>query len=257
MAKAKLNQIIAVVTGKKTRAKTLLTASHRGWNAEAIGGVARTYEPKEEGGDQLPPESKRIHVDVVEIVRRTMDECVSFYDAVMTQDEGNTVARSHIVIGDAVLLRDIPVTTLLFVEKQLVDLHTFASNLPTLSPDRKWVRDTNRNCWATEPTETLRTQKQHKTITLAPPTKEHPAQVQLVAEDKVVGTWTTENLSSAIPAEQKAAILGRIERLQDAVKRAREHANSIDVEQLKHGRTIIDYVFGAMTVTETRAQSKA
>lgn len=252
MSKAKLNQIIAVTQGMKTRAQKRITEAHHGWNPDAISGIAKTYSPKDEDGDKLPPESKRIHVDVSAKVRETMEQVVSFIDAVMTQDEGNTKARSDIAVNGAPLLADVPVTSLLFIEKQLVDLRTFVDKLPTLPLDREWAWNENRNCWATSPIDTVRTQKRPKVIVKYEATKEHPAQTEMIGEDVVAGTWTTQHMSSAIPAQKKAEMMTRVEALQDAVKRAREHANSIDVEQLKRGQTIVDYVFGDMT----RAQSK-
>lgn len=70
MAKAKLNQIIAIVTGRKTRAQKLLTESHRGWNKDAIAGIEKTYRPLDDNGDQLPAESKKIHLNVSENQRK-------------------------------------------------------------------------------------------------------------------------------------------------------------------------------------------
>jgi hypothetical protein len=244
MAKGKLNQIIAVVQGKKSRASKLLTDSHRGWNKDAISGIEKNYRPKADDGDPLPAESKRIHLNVPERIRDTMDQVASFFDVVMTQEAGNTQAKATIEVDGKPFLTDMPVTTLLFLEKQLVDLHTFVSTLPTLPPDREWRRDDNRDCYVTDPIESIRTSKQQKPIVLYDATPEHPAQTQIISEDVTVGTWTTTYLSSAIPARQKAEMLRRVEDMQDAVKRAREQANSIEVEQLTHGRRILNHIFG-------------
>ena len=65
-------------------------------------------------------------------------------------------------------------------------------------------------------------------------------------KDLAVGTWTTTYMSSAIPATDQAEVLQRIVTLQDAVKSAREKANSIEVEQITIGRTILDHVFGSL-----------
>jgi len=40
-------------------------------------------------------------------------------------------------------------------------------------------------------------------------------------------------------------LLARVEKLQEAVKFAREEANSIEVEDQKVGATFFDYLFGA------------
>jgi hypothetical protein len=251
MSQAKLNQIIAVVQGKKSRAQRLLTDTHRGWNREAISGITKTYTPKDEDGDKLPPERKRIHLNVVSKIEETLEELQAFWDVVTTQETGNTGARASIVIDDKPLLTDQPVTVLLFLEKQAIDLHTFVAQLPTLPLDREWAYDTNRDCFVTAPTESLRTQKQPEVITKAPATTEHPAQTELYLKDVVVGTWETTHMSSAIPAQAKADALRRVEALQDAIKSAREQANSAEVEQIKIAETVLEYVFGDLL----RAQS--
>ncbi len=250
MAKAKLNQIIAVVQGKKSRAQKLLTEAHRGWNREAISGIAKTYRPKAEDGDPLPAESKKIYLNVPTKIRETMEQVASFFDVVLTQENGNTQARGSIEIDGQEFLADMPITTLLFLEKQLIDLRTFVANLPTLPPDRDWKFVRNRDCYATEPIDTVRSQKRPKVIVKYDATKEHPAHTELFAEDVTVGTWTTTYMSSAIPARQQAQMAARIDDLQDAVKAAREAANSLEVDQVKFGRQILSYIFGEEVFTE-------
>ena len=246
----KLNQVIAVVKGAKSRAQKLLTESHRGWNKEAISGISKTYSPRAEDGDPLPPESKSIHLNMPEKIRETMDQVACFLDVVMTQEKGNTKARGTVEMNGKGFLTDVPVTTLLFLEHQLVDLHTFVTNLPTLPPDREWKFDKNRNCHVTNPIQSIRTQKQPKVIVKYDATKEHPAQTELYPEDVTVGTWTTTYMSSAIPSSKRSAMLQRIVELQDAVKRARVAANSSDVEEVTHGRKILSHIFGDMLEVE-------
>jgi len=242
--KVKQNQIIAVVQGKKSRAQKLLTESHRGWNKEAISGISKVYTSKTEGGDILPPESKMIHLDVSKKINDTMEQVASFIDAVITQETGNTKASADVEIDEKTFLSKMPVTTLLFLDKQLVDLHTYASNLPVLPPDREWKRDDNKDCYVTDVIKSIRTQKVPKPIVKYEATAEHPAQTELFSEDVTVGTWETIYMSSAIPSRRKSDILHRIETLQDAVKIAREAANSIEVEQIHCGSKILTYIFG-------------
>ena len=251
MAKAKLNQIIAVVQGKKSRAQRVLTSTHHGWKSEAISGIAKRYTPRDEEGEKLPGESKRIHLNVTNRIEETLEELMGFWDVVATQETGNTGARASIVIDDEPLLADQPVTVLLFLEKQAIDLHAFVSQLPTLPPDREWKHDSHRDCFVTDPVQSLRTQKRPKVITKAPATEQHPAQTEVFMEDVVAGTWETTHMSSAIPAQAKADALRRVEALQDAIKSAREQANSAEVEQIKIAETVLVYVFGDLL----RAQS--
>ncbi len=240
----KLNQIIAVVTGKKSRTQKLLTEIHRGWNQEAISGISKTYTPKDEEGEKYPSEHKRIHVDVPKRIREVATHLEDFYDAVATQESANTEARADVWVDDVAVLRHVPVTVLLFLEKQLVDLYTFVSKLPVLPPDRAWVGDGNRNCYVTDPVESFKTRKVPRAFEKAKATTEHPAQVDTYMEDVVIGTWSTTHMSSALPEQERADAIRRIEQLQDAIKKAREEANSIEVADVSVGEAVLKHCLG-------------
>jgi hypothetical protein len=75
-------------------------------------------------------------------------------------------------------------------------------------------------------------------------TKEHPAQVHLYQEDVADGRWKTIKFSGAIPASEVNVIVARIEKLQIAVKFAREEANRSEVKLQKTGDPLLKYVFG-------------
>ena len=64
-------------------------------------------------------------------------------------------------------------------------------------------------------------------------------------EDVKVGQWRTVKFSSALAAQEKNEIIERIRRLQEAVKFAREEANSMEVEQVTVGNKVFD--FGAQS----------
>ncbi|NOK58124.1 MAG: hypothetical protein GFH25_541186n388 [Chloroflexi bacterium AL-N10] len=54
---ARLNQIIAIEKGVKSRSFQELTEAHHSLQKPTlIAGIARTYRPKDEEGEQLPPE---------------------------------------------------------------------------------------------------------------------------------------------------------------------------------------------------------
>ncbi|HEU5343480.1 MAG TPA: hypothetical protein VFU60_03985, partial [Ktedonobacterales bacterium] len=142
-------------------------------------------------------------------------------------------------------LRQVPATYLLFLEKQLVDLHTFVKKLPVLDASEAWSYDASADAWATEPVQTLRTKKTPRNHVKAEATEKHPAQVEVYYEDVTVGYWRTVKFSGALPAQRVNELLARVEKLQEAVKFAREEANSIEVEDQKVGGTVFDYLFGA------------
>ena len=240
---AKLNQIIAVANGKKSRAQAELTGIyHKLQKGDMLTGISRTYRPKDEDGDRLPAESKRVQFTVEQGLTAARSVLSDLWNVVATQDAANTHANADVVVDGRVILGGVPVTTLLFLEKQLVDLHTLIEKLPTLDPAGSWKRDGAADCYSTDPAETTRTKKLPKAFVAHEATKEHPAQVQVFNEDIIVGYWETINFSGAIPEQRRNELLKRVEKLQDAVKAAREEANSSDVVDVKIGESVFGFL---------------
>lgn len=148
------------------------------------------------------------------------------------------------MVDDEVLLSNVPVPYLLFLEKQLVDIHTIITKLPTLDPSENWTFDQNSGAWATDPTETTRTKKIPRNHIKAEATDKHPAQVDTYFEDVVVGYWKTIKFSGAVPQTRVNELLQKLNKVRIAVKFARERANSVEV--IVNGRAsqkILDYIF--------------
>jgi hypothetical protein len=159
MAK-KLNQIIAIEKSVKGRALQDLTEAHHSLQKTTLlAGISRTYRPKDEEGEQLPPESTKVQVKSEEVIHKTTETLTKLFDIVATKDWANCKAKADVVIEGEKLLVDVPATYLLFLEKQLVDLHTFIKKLPILDASENWIYDQAADTWATEPTTTLKTKK--------------------------------------------------------------------------------------------------
>ena len=241
----KLNQIIAITQGKKAQAHKALTEAYQTLQKNALlEGVSRTYRPRDEEGEQLPPEKKLVQAKVHQSIGAVVGALTELFDIVATQDYANCQARADVVVDGVTLARGVPVTHLLFLEKQLVDIHTFVEKLPTLDPGESWQYNEDADCHASEPYQTTKTKKVLKNHVKAEATKEHPAQVETYTEDVIVGYWTTVKFSGAIPARERNEILGRVRKLQEAVKSAREEANGMEVELRKIGSAVLQYVFG-------------
>ena len=63
-------------------------------------------------------------------------------------------------------------------------------------------------------------------------------------EDVVVGYWKTVKFSGALPATRIKELLDRVDKLQQAVKYAREEANNTEVTDQHVGDTVFGYLFG-------------
>src|SRR5262249_2064167 len=208
-----------------------------------LAGISRTYRPKDEEGEQLPPEATKVQMKAEEIIRRTVDILVELFDVTATKDYTNGKARADVVVDGKVPLGAVPVTYPLFLEKQLVDLPTFVKKLPVLDASETWAHDASADCWATEPVQTAKTKKIPRNHVKAEATDKHPAQVEVYHEDVVVGYWKTVKFSGALPQKRVNELLARVEKLQHAVKFAREEANDHAAEEQKVGRTVLNYLF--------------
>lgn len=239
----KLHEIIAVTSGKKGDAEKAVTETyHLVQKPDLFDGLAKTYRPIDEGGENLPPESKHPQMNLKELVASAVKKWEELFDLTLTLDAGNQVAKGNVEV-DGLKLEDVPVPTLLFLEKQLGDIKAFIGKLPVPDPAERWKLDASQGMLATDPVQTSRTKKLQKPIVLYPATDKHPAQTQLVTEDVLAGFWTTIKYTTRLSADLKAAMLDRVGKLLDAVKTARERANAIDVTKRKMGETLLTYIF--------------
>lgn len=241
----KLNQIIAVEPSVKAKATREFTDLHREVTKTALlSGISRTYQPKdEENGDNLPSESTLVQVKAENVISRVSETLTRLFDVTLTKETANASATADVKVGSRVILPNVPVTYLLFLEKQLLGLHTFVSKLPTLDPSQTWTYDAASGQYVTGITETVRSKKVPKNWEKAPPTKEHPAQVEIFHEDIIVGTWSKREFSGALPATRVNELITRVEDLQTAVKFAREEANNTEITDATAGKAVFDYLF--------------
>lgn len=244
----KLNQVIAVEKGLKSRVYAETTEMHkRNQKVDLFNGMTRTYQPIEESGETLPNEVKSVQYSADTVISRFKTILTELFDIVYAKDCANTQASASITTQDRVILEDVPATYLLFLEKQIVDIREFISKLPDLDTSETWKKSDQDGLYYTEPTSTHRTKKTQKALVLYPATPEHPAQTQLITEDILAGYWRTIHISGGISKKDKEKILERIDTLAKAIKYARESANetiiSPEVESISPGKELLNYIF--------------
>lgn len=240
----KLCQVLALEKGTKQKTLETITAIHRETqDAAKMSGVSKAYRPLNEDGERELPEVTYVQVRAEDSLKSAGDALAALFDITGAKDYTNCVAKASVTVDGKVLIKDAPVPYLLWMEKQLNDVHTLVSKAATLDASEKWTRDNAQNCWATEPVEQYRTKKIPRNHVLAEATDKHPAQVQVFTEDAPVGVRTTTKFSGAIPRTRKAELLARIEALQAAVKIAREEANATESVSVKHGTAVFGYLF--------------
>jgi hypothetical protein len=241
----KLNQLIAICNGEKSRAQKILTNIYKTLDKEQLfEGISRKYEKIDEDGITQPPEKKSIQLSVKDAIKEAAEVLREMYNVVGSQDLTNCNAKANIEIEGKVIVADVPVTHLLFLEKQLEDLYTFVNSFPTLDPSEEWHFDEKINAYASEEKVTVKTKKEPRVLVKYEATKEHPAQVETYFEDVPIGYWHTIKFSGAIPKKDKDILLEKVRKLQKAIKLSREEANTTIAESVKYGDAILDYIFG-------------
>ncbi len=222
--------------------RVVTRAYHDAQKSAPLAGITRTYAPIADDGEQFPPESNKVQVTAQTLIDDVGTALIRMFDVTLTQDVGNTKARADIVIDGSTLAADVPVSFLLFLEKQLVDLRTFITKLPILDAAESWTFDPTTGAYKTESTRTVKSKKIPKNHVKAPATDKHPAQVEIYFEDVLVGYWTTTKFSGALPQIQVTRMLDRVTQLSEAVKQARERANATVVPDQQMGRRLLAFV---------------
>lgn len=208
-------------------------------------GHVRAYTPKDEEGFRYPDENLPVQQVAIDLLTSLSSDIGKMWDATATRDAGNQDAYADIKIGSQTLLERVPLTTLLFLEKQLIDVRTLISACPTLDNAKTWRTDKVTGISRTEPVESTRTEKAEETVIVVPASDKHAAQTRDRVRDKIVGTWATTHLSGALTLSDQHELIGRVNQLIDAVKIAREEANIIVVDDVDISTPLFEFIFGA------------
>lgn len=240
----KLNQILAIEANKKKHHHEAISELHKATQKEVLmNGFHRVYEPKDEDGESLPPESQKVQFKYKDVIGQMTEKLVELIDLTATKDWSNCEAKADVVVEGSVFLEQVPVPHLLFLEKQLEDMRTFVAKMVELDPGENWTWDVNSAQWKSEVVEQTKKQKQKRAIVLYDATPEHPAQCQLIEDDVIVGVWKKTKFSGAIPGPEKKKLMAKIQQLSEAIKFAREHANSTEAVTKQVGKKVLGYIF--------------
>jgi hypothetical protein len=205
-----------------------------------------TFLGNTEGAVPVTEEQSDLQTTVPQELKWIGDIWSKALDLAFAIDLGNVTAKADVTLDDgSVLLKDVPATALLQLEKRANEIHAFIQAIPTLDPAKGFKLDADKGIGvyvAREDVKT-RTKKVENFKVIVQPTKEHPAQAVKVVEDVPIGTIRTQEWSGMITPADKADMLNRAEELRRAFKTARSRANDVKVEAPKIGNTVFSYVF--------------
>jgi hypothetical protein len=241
----KLSQHLGVEQKTRTRVHREITELYRRvCQTDLFNGFNRTYKPVDDDGDQLPAETRRVQNKVDEILAELRRLSSQRMDAVATKEWGNTKAKADVVIDGQTILADVPVGYLLFLEKQLDELHVFLRGLPTLDPSETWELDRGDGLFRSEPATTQKMRKVPRSHVLVAASEHHPAQAETYHEDVIVGEWTRVLRSGAVHQVRVDDLCRQVIKLRDGVIAARQFANTVDVDEKKVGSAIFEFILG-------------
>jgi len=246
----KLHELLAVqgnLSGQATKKRTDLKATFEK-KRHLFEETRKTFTPNDELEKPQVEEQKDIQSSVHGEIDWIKPALAKALDVAYQVDLANTEAKADVVTEDnEILLKAVPATTLLQLEKRVAEWKDLIQSIPTLDPAKGFKADAarGRGYYQARDVTKPRTKKEPQVITLAPATKEHPAQTQLISTDKPIGTILEQEWSSLITPATKADLLDRVETLLRAVTKARSKANdhSIDVSDKKIGADLLEFVF--------------
>lgn len=246
----KLHEILAVLsdleaTAKKVRDEAVVTFTKK---PNHFAGAHRTLKmfdeertPEEAGAEEHKVLATTVP-DKLNYVRKSQEK---YFDALLQMEGTNQTAKADLVVGDKVLGKDLPATFLLGLESRLKAVRAVFEQAPTLDPTYDWVEDPDTGEFVFKTKNLVTAQKQEKAIrhkVLVQPTKEHPAQIEKWQENVVVGTYSTKMWSGMITPGQKSKYLERIDQLIQATKKARQRANTTEVQKRQVGHTLFNFI---------------
>ncbi len=246
---AKLHELLAVEADLKSTYNAILleTAKVFKHKGELFTGFVRTLKWFDDNAPEAPEERKALSTTVPRRLDYQNEHVVRYLDAVFQKELANQQAKADIIVDGKTLAENVPATYLLGLETKLKQLKSVYLEIPTLPPGISWkIDDTQgKDVFITQfPEETYKTEKKFKVQVLYEATKEHPAQVEKIPETENVGKYTRYTWSGAITAAEKSKLIGRIDKLLRAVKKARQRANNVDVKKDVIGKKLIDYING-------------
>lgn len=244
---AKLHELLAVegdLEGiyKKILDETAATFTKKG---DRFFGAVRTMEWFEEGNPPIPAEHQALTTTVKAKLDYQKNAVIRYFDALLQKERTNQDARADIIVDGAIIATNLPATFLLGLESRLKRVREVYDKIPTLPPNIKWEKDATKGddiYSRIHPEEQLKTEKIFKVQVLYDATKEHPAQVEKIPETKNVGVYKREVWTGLLSPADKSVLLGKIDKLIQSVKKARQRANTTKVVGKTIGKELFAYI---------------
>lgn len=240
-----LHKVVAIQRAVGERTKRELTDLYRTAQHAPMymGSVKEMVSKNDEDVPSEPPEVTLPPMTADKLIRRMETLLTEAWDLMATRDRSNMNATGAIVIGDRTLVEGVPLSTLLSLEKHLQNVRTIIESMTVRDPSKVWTFDADQGIHRAPTVRKPKTRKTIKGVTLYEATDQHPAQVQAVNQDEIVGHYVLTDFSGAFSAQEKETYLDRINTMIDAVRAARTEANTTEVVDLRIASELLGYLF--------------
>ncbi len=242
---AKLHELLACESDLKSCAEKIIAETINTFAKKVNHFEARykNYQAKDEEGDTFAPEKQEMVTTVSKKLDHTREVVSKYLDAVAQKEITNTGAKAVLEIdGTPLIDTPLPATLLLSLEGRLKQLREVYNAIPTLDPTESWLWDDQTKTYSAGQKETYKTKKVFRNHVKAEATDKHAAQVEMYTEDVRTGTWFTKRFSGMVTPAEKSVIISRLDKLAQAVKRARQRANDAEVQSAEVGNILFDYI---------------
>lgn len=171
---------------------------------------------------------------IIERIDYSLDYEERNFDAQYQREKANQMACADVVLPETgKVIPQVPVDLLIYGVKRFTLLREIISMAPTYDTTVRWEADTDagmRGVYRSEqPVSANKTEKQKVVIEKAKATDKHPAQVELIDKDVIVGHYETSRKTGKLTPRAKHLLLGWFDGMIRAFKVAQSEANETEV----------------------------
>lgn len=247
-----LSQVVGTLTSIRQRDNDAGTELKKKiQNEDLTTGLIKTHTPLEDMDEETarrmlvnvqPDVYKAVALTVPAALKQAMEYAVPAIDAVATNDTTNQHANADVILPDGtILLKNVPVSHLLWLEKYFGEWRKYISVLPVLNPTKRWTL-ADSNIYESTPEVKGSTAKKVIPLVLHPGTDKHAPNVQPIEETLPTGHYTSVALSGAIYPSRKRELLDRFDMVINAFRDAAARANHSPAVEVKEGGELLKFL---------------
>lgn len=197
---------------------------------------------------QKPPQNKALNKKVGNSLKKTLNFFIDAIDLSVSKEKTNLKTSAEVMIGESKF--NLSSGEILAILKRIDQLKKYFKKIPTLSTNEFWSKDETDGVYKTQKKEENSTVKAKVPVELTKATDKFQATAQLVDKDIVVGKWGTILFSGELSNSEKMSLISKLSDLETTFKQALQAANDAEVEMIKIGESISNFLLSGIDTTE-------